>query len=74
MGFGLSTTWKSGFKLFEGINRVNILGLGDEELIPVDYGDLLDKILEVLQENNPFSLSGDKQWNLHFFKGESGNR
>ena len=39
---------------------MNILRLGDEELIPVDYGDLLDKILEVLQENNPFSVSGDK--------------
>ena len=40
---------------------MNILRLGDEELIPVDYGDLLDKILKVLQENNLFSVSGDKQ-------------
>ena len=40
---------------------MNILRLGDEELIPVDYGDLLDKILKVLQGNNPFSVSGDKQ-------------
>jgi len=34
---------------------VNILRLGNDELVPVDYGDLLDKILEVLHTNkNPF--------------------
>ena len=61
MGFGLSTKWKSGFKLFEGDNRVNILRLDDSDLVPVDYGDLLDKILEVLQGHNPFSVSGDSR-------------
>jgi len=40
---------------------VNILGLGDNDLVPVDYGDLLDKILEVLRGNNPFSVSGDRR-------------
>ncbi|MEG4328412.1 hypothetical protein, partial [Microcoleus sp. herbarium5] len=30
-------------------------------LVPVDYGDLLDKILEVLQGNNPFSVSDDRR-------------
>jgi len=39
---------------------VNILRLGDEDLVPVDYGDLLDKILEVLERNNPFSVSDDQ--------------
>jgi hypothetical protein len=39
---------------------VNILRLGDEDLVPVDYGDLLDKILEVLQGNNPFKISDDR--------------
>jgi hypothetical protein len=38
---------------------VNILRLDDSDLVPVDYGDLLDKILEVLQSKNPFNLSGD---------------
>lgn len=38
---------------------MNILRLGDDELVPVDYGDLLDKILETLQTKNPFSVSGD---------------
>ncbi len=40
---------------------MNILRLGDEDLVPVDYGDLLDKILEVLQGKNPFSVSGDRR-------------
>jgi hypothetical protein len=40
---------------------VNILRLGDEDLVPVDYGDLLDKILEVLQGNNPFKISDDRR-------------
>ena len=39
---------------------MNILRLGDEDLVPVDYGDLLDKILEVLQGNNPFKISDDR--------------
>ncbi|MDF0555116.1 hypothetical protein [Kamptonema sp. UHCC 0994] len=38
---------------------VNSLRLGDDDLIPVDYGDLLDKILGVLQSQNPFSRSSD---------------
>jgi hypothetical protein len=40
---------------------VNILKLDDSDLVPVDYGDLLDKILEVLQGKNPFSVSGDRR-------------
>jgi len=40
---------------------VNILRLDDSDLVPVDYGDLLDKILEVLQGKNPFSVSGDRR-------------
>ncbi len=40
---------------------MNILRLGDDDLVPVDYGDLLDKILEVLQGKNPFSVSGDRR-------------
>ena len=40
---------------------VNSLRLDDSDLVPVDYGDLLDKILEVLQGNNPFSVSDDKR-------------
>jgi hypothetical protein len=40
---------------------VNILRLDDSDLVPVDYGDLLDKILEVLQGHNPFSVSDDKR-------------
>ncbi|MEG4090144.1 hypothetical protein [Microcoleus sp. Pol12B4] len=39
---------------------MNILRLDDSDLVPVDYGDLLDKILEVLQAKNPFSVSDDK--------------
>ncbi|MEG4421190.1 hypothetical protein QUA70_21740 [Microcoleus sp. LAD1_D5] len=38
---------------------MNILRLDDSDLVPVDYGDLLDKILEVLQTKNPFKLSDD---------------
>jgi hypothetical protein len=40
---------------------VNVLRLDDSDLVTVDYGDLLDKILEVLQGNNPFSISGDRK-------------
>lgn len=40
---------------------MNILRLDDSDLVPVDYGDLLDKILEVLQGRNPFSVSGDSR-------------
>jgi len=40
---------------------VNILRLDDSDLVPVDYGDLLDKILETLQTQNPFSVSGDNR-------------
>ncbi|MEG4008465.1 hypothetical protein QUA41_22610 [Microcoleus sp. Pol11C1] len=40
---------------------MNILGLGDDDLVPVDYGDLLDKILETLQTKNPFSVSEDSR-------------
>ncbi|MEG3878864.1 hypothetical protein QT972_15905 [Microcoleus sp. herbarium7] len=40
---------------------MNILRLDDSDLVPVDYGDLLDKILEVLQGNNPFNLSDDRR-------------
>ncbi|MEZ2247196.1 hypothetical protein [Microcoleus sp.] len=40
---------------------MNILRLDDSDLVPVDYGDLLDKILEVLRGKNPFSLSDDRR-------------
>ena len=40
---------------------MNILRLDDSDLVPVDYGDLLDKILEVLQGHNPFSVSADSR-------------
>ena len=40
---------------------MNILRLDDSDLVPVDYGDLLDKILETLQTQNPFSVSGDNR-------------
>lgn len=40
---------------------VNSLRLDDSDLVPVDYGDLLEKILEVLQGKNPFSLSDDRR-------------
>ncbi|AFZ07916.1 hypothetical protein Osc7112_3550 [Oscillatoria nigro-viridis PCC 7112] len=40
---------------------MNSLTLGDSDLVPVDYGDLLDKILEVLQGKNPFSVSEDNR-------------
>ena len=40
---------------------MNILRLDDSDLVPVDYGDLLDNILEVLQGKNPFSVSGDRR-------------
>ena len=44
-----------------GVDRVNILRLDESDLVTVDYGDLLDKILEVLQRENPFSVSGDRR-------------
>ncbi|MEG3973389.1 hypothetical protein QT970_02055 [Microcoleus sp. herbarium8] len=40
---------------------MNILTLGNDDLVPVDYGDLLDKILEVLQGKNPFNVSEDRR-------------
>ena len=40
---------------------MNILRLDDSDLVPVDYGDLLDKILEVLQGKNPFKISDDRR-------------
>lgn len=40
---------------------MNILRLDDSDLVPVDYGDLLDKILEVLQGRNPFNISDDRR-------------
>ncbi len=40
---------------------MNILRLDDSDLVPVDYGDLLDKILEVLQAKNPFNISDDSR-------------
>lgn len=40
---------------------VNSLRLGDDDLVPVDYGDLLDKILETLQTKNPFNVSEDRR-------------
>lgn len=40
---------------------MNILRLDNSDLVPVDYGDLLDKILEFLQAQNPFSTSDDKR-------------
>lgn len=44
-----------------GVDRVNVLRLDDSDLVTVDYGDLLDKILEVVQGNNPFSISVDRK-------------
>ncbi|MEG3868679.1 hypothetical protein QUB36_19135 [Microcoleus sp. AT8-B1] len=40
---------------------MNILRLDASDLVPVDYGDLLDKILETLQTKNPFSVSEDSR-------------
>ena len=40
---------------------MNILRLDNSDLVPVDYGDLLDKILEVLQGSNPFKISDDRR-------------
>ena len=40
---------------------MNNLRLDDSDLVPVDYRDLLDKILEVLPENNPFKISDDRR-------------
>jgi len=38
---------------------VNSLTFGDDDLVPVDYSDLLDKISGVLQTQNPFTRSND---------------
>ncbi|MEG4320855.1 MULTISPECIES: hypothetical protein [unclassified Microcoleus] len=38
---------------------MNILRLDDSDLVPVDCGDLLDKILATLQAKNPFKISED---------------
>jgi hypothetical protein len=35
--------------------------LDDSDLVPVDCGDLLDKILEFLPGKNPFNISGDRR-------------
>ncbi len=40
---------------------MNILRLDDSDLVPVDCGDLLDKILEFLPGKNPFNISGDRR-------------
>ncbi len=39
---------------------MNVLRPGDNELVPVDYSDLLEKILRVLQTQNPFSISDNR--------------
>lgn len=39
---------------------VNVLEQGDNELVPVDYSDLLNKILQNLKNNNVFRLSEDR--------------
>lgn len=44
-----------------GGNKVKIFTSDQGDLVPVDYSDLLDKILEILQENNPFKVSGDRK-------------
>ncbi len=44
-----------------GVDRVNILRFDKSDLVTVDYGDLLDKILEILYGKNPFSISGDRK-------------
>jgi hypothetical protein len=38
---------------------VNVLKPGDNELVPLDYSDLLEKILRVLRHHNPFSRSSE---------------
>ncbi len=40
---------------------MNILRVDDSDLVPVDYRDLLDNILDVLQGNNPFKISDDRR-------------
>ncbi len=42
---------------------MNVLRQGGDDLVQLDYSDLLTKILELLQapENNPFKISGDRQ-------------
>ena len=39
---------------------MNVLRPGDNELVPLDYSDLLEKILRVLRHQNPFSISGSR--------------
>lgn len=42
---------------------MNVLRQGGDDLVQLDYSDLLTKILELLRapENNPFKISGDRQ-------------
>ncbi len=42
-----------------GANRVNVLRLSSNELVPLDYSDLLEKISTALQQQNPFRISSD---------------
>lgn len=39
---------------------MNVLRPGDNELVPLDYSDLLEKILRVCRNQNPFTISGDR--------------
>jgi len=39
---------------------LNVLRTGDNELVPLDYGDLLEKILRVIRHQNPFNISSDR--------------
>ncbi len=39
---------------------MNILQQGDGDLVPVNYSDLLEKILKALRSENPFRISGDR--------------
>lgn len=44
---------------------MNIIRIGDNELVPLDYSDLLQKILTVLknqQTKNPFAISQTADW------------
>ena len=42
---------------------MNVLRQGGDDLVQLDYSDLLTKILVLLrgQENNPFKISGDRK-------------
>lgn len=41
---------------------VNVLSQGDNELVTLDYGDLLQKIIQILKNKNIFKFSekGDR--------------